>query len=295
MAFKPTDLVFANRDLDNKLKKLNRRIVSAAKSLGPESDTYIKLRDTINLIAMDTGSHINTVSVKTPSGQTEQVAQISRGGEMKNLDAQTKKAVERKLTEVENVTVSDEMKKIGDKIGVSHRTKLGKAAILKKFRGEKLHERNLKSQYGSDYGAVDQVGDYLGMSYLIDQFHETVAEFRYLEVDFDRVLNLLDTSLEGKIASTEQEITEIQKRIDNLMIEINALEEEKEKLQGYDLGIQNEKEIAEKNKELDEETEKLAETIHMLDNEKELQTAFKNARRNFFVRRQTRKNAKRGK
>ena len=294
MAFKPTDLVFANRDLDNKLKKLNRRIVSAARNLGIDSDTYIKLKDAIQYIAMDTGSHINIVGVQTPSGKTEQVDQISRGGEMKNLDAQTMKAVDQTLAEVENVTVSDEMKKIGDKIGVSHRTKLGKAAILKTFMANKLHEKDLTSQYYKDHDIRTTVAEYLGLSRALQQYYETTTEFRYLEIEFDRVTELLQQALDLKIASTEQEITEIQKRIDNLVIEINALEEEEEKLQGYDLGIQNAKEIADKTKELEEENEHLDKTVRMLEFERKMQVDLAQSTTNFSIRRQARKNAKKG-
>ena len=238
MAFRSTDLVFSNRDLDNKLKKFNARIKAAAKTLGEDSTTLRDLRNAANGLAMQIPDMVKVLYVTSYNGTEVPVHQLSRSSRLLgNLDQVTLDYINKTLNMVEQTTITSEMSKIGSTLGVNYRTKVGKEKIRTKITADSIKKKNMNSNDANvalAWGGTNTVTELIGRPDLLDYIMTMMAESRYTPEDFYFYINEIQKGASEQIEEWEDEIDALEKERTNLILEVSEMEEERSATAGYD-------------------------------------------------------------
>ena len=238
MAFRSTDLVFSNRDLDNRLKKFNARIKAAAKTLGEDSTTLRDLRNAANGLAMQIPDMVKVLYVTSYNGTEVPVHQLSRSSRLLgNLDQVTLDYINKTLDTVEQTTITSEMSKIGSTLGVNYRTKVGKEKIRTKITADSIKKKNMNSNDANvalAWGGTNTVTELIGRPDLLDYIMTMMAESRYTPEDFYFYINEIQKGASEQIEEWEDEIDALEKERTNLILEVSEMEEERSATAGYD-------------------------------------------------------------
>ena len=238
MAFRSTDLVFSNRDLDNRLKKFNARIKAAAKTLGRDSTTLRDLGVAANGLAMQIPDMVKVLWVTSYNGTEVPVHQLSRSSRLLgNLSQATLDFINQTLNTVEQTTITSEMSKIGSTLGVNYRTKVGKEKIRTKVTADSIAKKNMNSKDANvamTWNGWNTQAKLTGRMDIFDYVKNMIAESRYTPEDFWFHIDELLEESRKLVEEWEDEIDALETERTNLILEISEMEEERSATTGYD-------------------------------------------------------------